>query len=121
MSDLTKHTLTINISDRIEWIDKRCGLTEIQKDYITAQMKEAVSEAVQQANGANASDSGLHLQNVSRCFSSKEQLQSYITTHIPIAVKPIKPAKTTFVNPFTSNNARQIVEDAIVECLLNNG
>lgn len=63
----------------------------------------------------------LHLQNVSRCFSSKEQLAKHITTHIPIAIKPTKPAKTTFVTPFTSNNARQIVEDAIVECLLNNG
>lgn len=50
MSDLIKHTLTIKISDRIEWIDKRCGLTDIQKDYVTAQMKEAVNDAVQQAN-----------------------------------------------------------------------
>lgn len=65
MSDLVKHTLTINISDRIDWIDKRCGLTEIQKDYIAAQMKEAIADAVLRANAVQTSDSGLHLQRVS--------------------------------------------------------
>ena len=74
MSDLVKHTLTVNISDRIEWIDKRCGLTEIQKDYIAAQMKEAVADAVQQANGANVSDSGLHLQRVSVSLPTPEEI-----------------------------------------------
>lgn len=66
MSGISKHTLTINISDRIEWIDKRCGLTEIQKDYITAQMKEAVSDAVHKANEANKQPDtkALRLQNV---------------------------------------------------------
>lgn len=92
----------------------------ILNDY-TDYLELRLMEALNKANGDNTSDSGLHLQNVSRCFSSKEQLSKHITTHIPFAVKPIKKAKTTFVNPFTSNNARQIVEDAIVECLLNNG
>ena len=50
MSDKTEHTLKIKISDRIEWIDKRCGLSEIQKDYVSAQMKEAVRDALRQAN-----------------------------------------------------------------------
>ena len=63
----------------------------------------------------------LHLQNVCMPFSSKEQLAKHITTHIPIAIKPTKPAKTKFVSPFTSNNARQIVEDVIVKCLIKNG
>ena len=60
MSD-TKHTLTVKISDRIEWINKRCGLTEIQKDYIAAQMKEAVGDAISKLANDSTAKANKHL------------------------------------------------------------
>ena len=62
----------------------------------------------------------LNIENtsISRSFSSKEELAGYIQMHMPIAIKPLKKAKTVFVNPFTSENARQICINSIVECLL---
>ena len=52
-------------------------------------------------------------------FSSKEELAKHIQMNMPLAVKPTKKAKTVFVNPFTSNNARKICIDCVVDSLLN--
>lgn len=58
------------------------------------------------------------LQVVNRCFSSKEELAKHIQMNMPLAVKPTKKAKTVFINPFTSENARQTCIDSIVNSLL---
>ena len=55
---------------------------------------------------------------VTRCFSSKEELAKHIEMHMPFAVRPTKKAKTVFINPFTSYNARQLCIESIVKCLL---
>ena len=72
MGDLSKHTLTVNITDRIDWIDKRCSLTDIQKDYIAVQMKDAVLDALTQANDIETKSSGLYLHHVSNNESEAE-------------------------------------------------
>lgn len=48
-------------------------------------------------------------------FKSKGELKLHIQTHMPIAVKPTRKAKTVFVDPFTSASARDICIDAIVD------
>lgn len=69
-----KHTLKVKIFDRIDWIDKRCGLTEIQKDYVSAQMKEAVVEALRQDNEVDKqAEKALAIQGVSICSRCKIQ------------------------------------------------
>jgi len=54
-------------------------------------------------------------------FRSKQELRNFIAMHLPIAVRPTKPAKTTFVSAFTSVNAQDVVVDALVEALFVNG
>ncbi len=51
-------------------------------------------------------------------FSSRNELKTYLQMHMPIAIRPTKPAKTTFVAAFTSVNAEQIVLEAMVDALI---
>ena len=51
-------------------------------------------------------------------FESKEQLKRFIEMNIPLAISPKKPAKTTFVNPFTSQHARTKITEAIVDAIM---
>ena len=61
----------------------------------------------------------LKLLRITQHFDSENELRDYIENHIPIGVKPKRPSKTTYVAPFTNNNARIEVINAIVKCLLN--
>ena len=63
--------------------------------------------------------SGLHKHFVNASFSSKEELRTFIQMHLPIAIRPTKPAKTMFVSPFTSHNSEKVVVDSLVESFLN--
>jgi hypothetical protein len=65
----------------------------------------------------NAQTQALNIPVVSRCFYSVEEIQKHIDDYIPALVKS-KGKSTRYVNPFTSENARQICIEAIVECLL---
>lgn len=58
--------------------------------------------------------------NICRVFASKTDLVKHIAMNMPIAVKPIKTAKTSFVNPFTSVNAMTTCINAIADSLINN-
>lgn len=51
-------------------------------------------------------------------FASKETLKEFIEINLPFAVRPTRKAKTVFVAPFTSNNARDICINSIVENLM---
>lgn len=62
---------------------------------------------------------GLHLAGVNARFSSETELRTFIQMHLPIAIRPTKPAKTMFVGAFTSANAEKVVVDALVEAFLN--
>jgi hypothetical protein len=56
---------------------------------------------------------------VNACFTSREQLRTFIQMHIPMAVKPTKPAKTMLVSAFRSANAENIVIDMLTDAFLN--
>ncbi len=73
-------------------------------------MNEDKNFELQEGNGV--------LPCVSICFSSREELVKHIQMNMPFAVKPTKKAKTVYINPFTSSNARQICIDCIVDSLL---
>ena len=73
-------------------------------------MNDVIQQQEPQSNGV--------LPCVSRCFSSKEELAKHIEMNMPFAVKPTKKAKTVYISPFTSVNARQICINSIVESLL---
>jgi len=47
--------------------------------------------------------------------TERKELRKFIEKNMPIGVCPTRPAKTTFVRPFTSNHARMVVIDALVE------
>ena len=51
-------------------------------------------------------------------FASKETLKEFIEVNLPFAVRPTKKAKTFFVAPFTSSNARSICINAIIDSLM---
>jgi len=42
------YSIIKDVENRIEWIDKRIALTNIQKEYIKFQMKEAVVSALRE-------------------------------------------------------------------------
>ena len=46
-------------------------------------------------------------------LDSLENCIKWVRLHTPIAIKPIKKAKTMFIAPFTSANA----EDVVTKCL----
>ena len=47
----------------------------------------------------------------------RADIETLLHLHTPVLVRPAKHAKTTFVNVFTSNHARQMCLDAIVDKL----
>jgi len=52
---------------------------------------------------------------------SRDDVRNHIELFMPFAVKPIRKKKHTFVAPFTSENAKQICIDTIVNSLFDNG
>lgn len=60
----------------------------------------------------------LHKHIVTRSFS-KEELRTFMQLHFPIAIKPTKPAKSMFISPVTSANAREVIIDCLVNAFLN--
>jgi hypothetical protein len=48
--------MTINITKRLEWLNKRLGLSEIHKEYIGLQMKELALEVKQKTEQELKSD-----------------------------------------------------------------
>ena len=46
-------------------------------------------------------------------FETEEEAIRWVKVIIPFAIKPKKKAKTFFINPFTSNNAFEIVTNCI--------
>lgn len=50
-------------------------------------------------------------------FKTKKELKEFIRKSIPIAVRPVRKAKTIFVAPFRSANAERLVIDSIVDDL----
>jgi len=46
-----------------------------------------------------------------------EEITSFLELHIPFAVKPVNKAKTTFVNPFSSDHGTRQVIDHLAEML----
>lgn len=48
-------------------------------------------------------------------FKTKDDIREFIYLNIPFAVKPTKPAKTTYVSTFTSQNAMDQVIDGLTE------
>jgi hypothetical protein len=53
-----------------------------------------------------------------KTFTTKEELRHHIDMNMPFAVRATRPAKTTFVNPFTSANARESCINEMVKCLI---
>lgn len=51
-------------------------------------------------------------------FNSTEDLKTFLELNIPFAIKPTRPAKTTFINPFTSANAQNVIVEALTEALI---
>ena len=52
-------------------------------------------------------------------FDNLEDCIKWVRLHTPFAIKPVKKAKTIFVNPFTSVNAFNIVTECIGKELYN--
>jgi hypothetical protein len=48
-------------------------------------------------------------------FKSQEEAIQWVKEVTPFAIKPKREAKTTFINPFTSVNAFEIITDVIGE------
>jgi NRPS condensation-like uncharacterized protein len=48
-------------------------------------------------------------------FQNKEELYNFILINIPVAVRPTKKAKTTFIYTFTSVNAQRIVVQELTD------
>lgn len=46
-------------------------------------------------------------------FETEEEAIRWVKDITPFAIKPKKKAKTVFINPFTSNNAYEIVTNVI--------
>lgn len=81
---------------------------------------QIISEILDLFGNAEQSEQQLknNTQTVNLCFSSEEELDKHIQMHMPFAVRPTKKAKTVFVNPFTSHNARELCISSIVKSLL---
>jgi hypothetical protein len=50
-------------------------------------------------------------------FESKDQLRLFLEWKVPLGIKPLRPAKTMFVDPFSSRNAKEVVLDSLVDAL----
>jgi len=52
-------------------------------------------------------------------INTLEEMQEYLFFIMPFATRPTKTAKTIFVNPFTSSQARNIIIEALAKRILN--
>jgi len=57
--------------------------------------------------------------NTNNKNTERKELRKFIEKNMPIGIRPTRQAKTTFVRPFTSNHARMVVIDALVEAFFN--
>ena len=62
MSDLrVPYDIKTDAECRVEWVNKRVRLNELQKEYVAFEIKEAVEHALSQANGVGKStEQALH-------------------------------------------------------------
>lgn len=56
--------------------------------------------------------------NIVGSFSSREELEHHISVNMPLAMGAVKKGKKSLLSPFSSNKAREIVINEVVECLL---
>ena len=82
-------------------------------------VERAYQRYLREEKPETTSANSLHKHVVNAHFSSENELRTFIQMHLPIAVRPTKPAKTIFVSPFTSHNAEKVVVDSLVESFLN--
>ncbi len=52
-----------------------------------------------------------------KLFESREEVESFLLQHMPFAIRPKKKAKTTFVSPFTSSHAGNIILTALSDAI----
>jgi len=107
----TLHKITAQIID--VWNTKK--IDDAEYDEIRNLLWDLESGKADNSN----ENSGLHKHVVNARFSSENELRTFIQMHLPIAIKPTKPAKTMFVGAFTSANAEKVVVDCLVEAFLN--
>lgn len=52
-----------------------------------------------------------------KLFETREEVESFLLRHMPLAIKPKKEAKTMFVSPFTSNHAGTTVLTVLTDAI----
>lgn len=97
-----KHSINTDLLHYSNWL---------QDEYAELVMK--------QANGADKSESTCNLQSVSAMFKTEEECIDYFIKIMPFAIAPTRPAKTKFINPYTSHNAFLKVAEAIGKSVFN--
>jgi hypothetical protein len=50
-------------------------------------------------------------------FKTEQEAIDFIWMNVPLGIKPTKKAKFMFVNPFSSNNAKDIVVESLGKAL----
>ena len=82
MSELqVPYSVNEDAKQRAEWLDKRIPLASGEKEYVEFQIKEAVTRALREANGATTGEKQCNLPVVSKF--NFEAYKNYVDTYDP--------------------------------------